>query len=156
MQDKGTRMFRVKAVADMFDVHPATIYRAIKSGDLDALKVGGSIRITEDALRVFRKACAQAAYSEFVAGGADPAASDVSDASAAGGGRDVTGFRWEHGPLSEAQADGRACVVCGSDFLTTRASHLPVGRSSTGSQVFACSTHPAGQVRIDLTGVAAR
>lgn len=41
--------------------------------------------------------------------------------------------------LTAAQADGLACVVCGRDYL--RASgvvSLLVGRSLTGSQVFAC------------------
>ncbi|WP_238412611.1 helix-turn-helix domain-containing protein [Saccharothrix deserti] len=149
MQHEGTRMFRVKAVAEMFDVHPATIYRAIKSGELDALKVGGSIRIPASSVEVYREACAQAAYSEFVTGTADPAALD-----GAGRGGDVTPlWSWEHGPLSEPQADGRACVVCGLDFMATQVAHYPVGRSSTGSQVFACRTHPVGQVRADLTGV---
>jgi excisionase family DNA binding protein len=86
MQTEGTRMFRVKAVAEMFDVHPATIYRAIKAGELDAYKVGGSIRIPEWSLRVFREACAEAAYQEFVVEGADPAAAD----NAAREGGDVT------------------------------------------------------------------
>lgn len=137
-------MYRVKAVAEMFDVHPATIYRAIKAGELDALKVGGSIRIPAESVRVFREACAEAAYAEFVTGTADPA-------NAAGEDGDVTTYRWEHGPLTEAQADGRACVVCGTDFITTSVVHYPVGVSSTGSQVFACRTHPAGQIRSDLT-----
>ncbi|GAA3889996.1 hypothetical protein GCM10022243_63570 [Saccharothrix violaceirubra] len=145
MQHEGTRMYRVKAVAEMFDVHPATIYRAIKAGELDALKVGGSIRIPAESLRVYRETCAEAAYREFVTGDGDPGAVD-----AAGQG----GWSWEHGPLSEPQADGRACVVCRTDFLSTSVVHIPVGRSSTGSQVFACSTHPAGQVRVDLTGLA--
>jgi hypothetical protein len=41
--------------------------------------------------------------------------------------------------LTPAQADGLACVVCGADYLTVRVPHRPVGRSVTGSQVFACS-----------------
>ena len=36
--------------------------------------------------------------------------------------------------LSEAQADGLACVVCDGDEPT-----VPVGWSDTGSQVFACA-----------------
>ncbi|MFB7289002.1 hypothetical protein [Actinacidiphila glaucinigra] len=40
--------------------------------------------------------------------------------------------------LTPAQADGLACVVCHADYLTVRTPHVPVGRSSTGSQVFAC------------------
>lgn len=75
MQTEGTRMYRVKAVAEMFDVHPATIYRAIKAGDLDALKVGGSIRIPAESVESFREACFEAAYG-FVASGGDLAALD--------------------------------------------------------------------------------
>jgi hypothetical protein len=41
--------------------------------------------------------------------------------------------------LSAAQADGLACVICAADYLTVRVPHKPVGRSATGSQVFACS-----------------
>jgi hypothetical protein len=36
--------------------------------------------------------------------------------------------------LTEAQADGRACVMCSGE----QAAMTPVGRSETGSQVFAC------------------
>ncbi|WP_301124785.1 hypothetical protein [Streptomyces cacaoi] len=44
-------------------------------------------------------------------------------------------------PLTPVQADGLACVVCGEEFLTSRSQHVPVGRSETGSQVFACQEH---------------
>jgi hypothetical protein len=41
--------------------------------------------------------------------------------------------------LTADQADGLACVVCGLDYLDTpRSASVPVGRSVTGSQVFAC------------------
>lgn len=40
--------------------------------------------------------------------------------------------------LTASQADGLACVVCGADYLRVRFPHVPVGRSVTGSQVFAC------------------
>jgi hypothetical protein len=40
--------------------------------------------------------------------------------------------------LTPLQADGLACVVCGADWLRVRVPHVPVGRSVTGSQVFAC------------------
>ncbi len=36
---------------------------------------------------------------------------------------------------TEAQLDGTACIVCGRDFVGPS---VPVGHSSTGSQVFAC------------------
>ena len=41
--------------------------------------------------------------------------------------------------LSLAQADGRACVVCGRRLRGRGLVWLPVGRSHTGSQVFACA-----------------
>ena len=68
MQVEGTRMLRVKAVAEMFDVSPQTIYRAIESGKLAALKVTGtnergSLRIPESAIRTYRQACAVAAVT---------------------------------------------------------------------------------------------
>lgn len=42
--------------------------------------------------------------------------------------------------LTDAQADGLACVFCGTDYLTTPAGTriVPVGRSIAGSQVMAC------------------
>jgi hypothetical protein len=40
--------------------------------------------------------------------------------------------------LASAQADGLACVECGTDYLRVPVRHVPVGRSVTGSQVFAC------------------
>lgn len=42
--------------------------------------------------------------------------------------------------LTVSQADGVACVVCGVDYLRVRVPHRPVGRSATGSQVFACAS----------------
>lgn len=44
--------------------------------------------------------------------------------------------------LTAPQADGLACVVCGADYLRVRVPHVPVGRSVTGSQVFACICCP--------------
>ncbi|TKG66251.1 hypothetical protein [Prauserella endophytica] len=40
--------------------------------------------------------------------------------------------------LNALQADGLACVVCGADYLRVRVPHVPLGRSVTSSQVFAC------------------
>jgi len=40
--------------------------------------------------------------------------------------------------LTPLQADGLACVECGADYLRVRVPQVPVGRSVTGSQVFAC------------------
>jgi len=60
MHGERTRMFRVRAVAEMYDVSVSTIYRAIESGQLDALRIGtgkGAIRIPESALSAFEQAC---------------------------------------------------------------------------------------------------
>lgn len=150
MQDKVTRMHRVKAVAEAFDVSVHTIYRAIRSGELDALKVGGSIRIPDEALTAYREACAEAAHQEFVIGDGDPSTVD-----GAGRGGDVTvAYSWEHGPLNREQARGDACVLCGVLFATTGISHTERGTSSTGDTVWACRSHPANQVRMNLLGVA--
>ncbi|WIY01854.1 hypothetical protein QRX60_48945 [Amycolatopsis mongoliensis] len=40
--------------------------------------------------------------------------------------------------LTASEADGLACVACGADYLRVRVPHVPVGRSVTDSQVFAC------------------
>ena len=42
--------------------------------------------------------------------------------------------------LNPAQADGLACVVCGEDYTEFLGDTVPVGVSTTGSQVFACKT----------------
>lgn len=61
MQVEGTpRYYRVKAIAEMYDVSPSTIYRAIEAGHLDALRIGtgkGAIRIPEYALGAFVESC---------------------------------------------------------------------------------------------------
>jgi excisionase family DNA binding protein len=66
MSDQPPRMFRVKAVAEMLDVSKATVYRAIESGELRALKVGtgkGALRVPEDAFAEYKARCEQAAVS---------------------------------------------------------------------------------------------
>jgi len=40
--------------------------------------------------------------------------------------------------LSVLQADGVACLACDRNYLRSRAAHVPIGRSETGSQVFVC------------------
>lgn len=65
MHDNGTRVYRVKAVAEMFDVSVSTIYRAIELGQLEALRLGkgkGAVRVPERALSTFEAACAEAAH----------------------------------------------------------------------------------------------
>jgi excisionase family DNA binding protein len=128
IQIDRTRVYRVKAVADMLDVSPKSIYRAIESGQLDAYKIGtgkGTLRISGQALSVYLDACAQAAFDAYVEGGTN---AEVAD---------------EDGVLTPAQLDGRACVVCSNYFEDTPTLTLsvPVGHSETGSQVFACAVH---------------
>ena len=63
MQVEATRMYRVSEVAGHFEVSVATIYRAIESGQLDALKLGtgrGTLRVTGVAVLAFAVACAPA------------------------------------------------------------------------------------------------
>lgn len=83
MQVEGTRMYRVKAVAEMFDVSVSTIYRAIEAGQLDVLKIGagkGSIRITAEAVRAFKNECAESAYRAYVLGSESAESADDTDA----------------------------------------------------------------------------
>ena len=134
MQIDRTRVYRVKAVADMLDVSPKTIYRAIESGQLDAYKIGtgkGTLRISGHALEVYLDACAESAFDAYVLGGTNAETAD------------------EDGALTPAQLDGRACVVCGHMFedAPTIVPSSPIGHSETGSQLFACSVHAdqAGQ-----------
>ena len=48
--------------------------------------------------------------------------------------------------LNDAQADGMACVVCGTSFTAAPVpAHVPVGYSRTRSQVFACASGCAAQ-----------
>ncbi|MEO6088867.1 MAG: helix-turn-helix domain-containing protein [Umezawaea sp.] len=66
MNQQLTQMYRVKAVAKMLDVSVATIYRAIESGALRALKVGtgkGALRVPEDAIQEYVTTCQQAALA---------------------------------------------------------------------------------------------
>lgn len=83
MQVEGTRVYRVRDVAKHFDVSVATIYRAIESGQLTALKLGtgkGALRVTGAAIVAYAEACMRAAYqSWFPAEVSD----DTSDARAA-------------------------------------------------------------------------
>lgn len=53
---------------------------------------------------------------------------------------------WPH--LNAAQADGLACVMCATPTSDRQAGSMPVGRSDTGSQVFACSATCARQAGI--------
>ncbi len=79
MQVEGTRMYRVRDVAQHFDVSVATIYRAIESGQLDAVKLGtgkGMLRVTGAAMAAYAQANTQDATDSSVAGATSAAATD--------------------------------------------------------------------------------
>jgi excisionase family DNA binding protein len=79
MQVESTRMYRVREVAKHFDVSVTTIYRAIESGQLDALKLGrgkGALRVTGAAVTAYAHACTQAANDSSVAGATPTTATD--------------------------------------------------------------------------------
>jgi hypothetical protein len=57
--------------------------------------------------------------------------------------------------LGPTQADGQACVICARSFRARGSVTVPVGRSRTGSQVFACAGEctscvgaPGGQLQM--------
>lgn len=50
MEIDSTRMYRVPAVARLLDVSPSTVYRAIESGALPALRIGSTVRVHGSAL----------------------------------------------------------------------------------------------------------
>lgn len=60
MQVDRMRMYRVSAVAEMLDISPSTVYRAIEAGALEALRIGGAVRVPGAALTVWLERCAQA------------------------------------------------------------------------------------------------
>jgi excisionase family DNA binding protein len=57
MQVDRTRMYRVGAVARSLDVSPSTVYRAIESGELAALRIGSSLRVPGEALASWLTTC---------------------------------------------------------------------------------------------------
>jgi excisionase family DNA binding protein len=64
MQVENTQLYRVRAVAALADVSVATVYRAIESGKLAALKFGhgkGALRVSGAAVNAWLAGCATAA-----------------------------------------------------------------------------------------------
>jgi excisionase family DNA binding protein len=56
MRADATRLYRVKAIADLCEVSPNTVYRAIESGDLAAVKFGkgrGALRVSGQAVNAW-------------------------------------------------------------------------------------------------------
>jgi excisionase family DNA binding protein len=85
---RATRVYRVKAVAEMFDVSVATIYRAIETGQLNALKLGlgrGTIRVPQSALEAFARSCDRGAGQELSEAETTPDAPDARSTGIAGG-----------------------------------------------------------------------
>lgn len=67
MQVESSRLYRVKAVAESLDVSAATIYRAVESGALRAVRIGtgkGAIRIPAQAVDEYISACERAAATQ--------------------------------------------------------------------------------------------
>lgn len=85
MQTESTRYVRVEAVADLFDVSKTTIYRAIRNGQLDAVRIGGSVRVPESALAGFVKRSAQEAHTAYVVADGLPEVDDVEGQAAVAG-----------------------------------------------------------------------
>ena len=69
MQVERTRMYRVKEVAEHFEVSVATIYRAIESGQLAAVRLGSKrgLRVPGTAVLAFAEACTSAPAAEALA-----------------------------------------------------------------------------------------
>ncbi len=90
MHDRTTRVYRVKAVAEMFDVSVATIYRAIETGQLNALKLGtgrGAIRVPQSALEAFARACGHCTGRQVPEAERTPPDAANASASGTGGGQ---------------------------------------------------------------------
>lgn len=47
------QFFTVQQVASLLDMHPLTIRRYIKSGKLQAVRIGGNVRIAASAIQAF-------------------------------------------------------------------------------------------------------
>jgi excisionase family DNA binding protein len=91
MQVERTRLYRVRDVAEHFDVSVATIYRAIESGQLTALKLGtgtGTFRVTGAAVLAYAEACVRAAFESWFP---DGSSADHVDDQVAGRGESAVG-----------------------------------------------------------------
>ncbi|GAA1984324.1 helix-turn-helix domain-containing protein [Amycolatopsis minnesotensis] len=79
MQVEDNRVFRVKELADLLDIHRSTIYRAIEAGELEALKIGtgrGVLRIPGFSVNIWLGECTEAAAREFFEGDASAEQAD--------------------------------------------------------------------------------
>lgn len=125
MPVEGSRLYRVKAVAEALDVSVATIYRAVESGALRAVRLGtgkGAVRIPGEAITEYITAC------ELAAARTPRAQSELSEA--------VT------------------CVICGAELGTNPAGRYVVGRAQDGAHLFACKTHQVQSPTSKIGGAA--
>ncbi|MEU4522925.1 helix-turn-helix domain-containing protein [Amycolatopsis sp. NPDC024027] len=79
MRVEDNAVFRVRDLVNLLDVSPNTVYRAIKTGELDALKFGsgkGTLRVPGTAVNVWLGTCAERGYADFVQGDQSPEAAD--------------------------------------------------------------------------------
>ncbi len=61
MQVDRTRLYRVRAVAQLVDVSLSTVYRAIESGELGVLRIGKALRVPGTALARWLDSCGHVA-----------------------------------------------------------------------------------------------
>ena len=47
------RLLRVEVVAQLLGVHPATVYKVCKAGQLRHVRISGAIRVPEEALQAY-------------------------------------------------------------------------------------------------------
>lgn len=47
----GAKYYRVETIAEKLDLSPRSVRRLIDSGQLQAIKVGGSVRVSDDELQ---------------------------------------------------------------------------------------------------------
>lgn len=47
------RLLRVEVVAQLLGVHPATVYKVCKAGQLRHVRISGAIRVLEEALQAY-------------------------------------------------------------------------------------------------------
>lgn len=71
MQVEGTRLYRVKDIAEMWSVSAATVYRLVESGQLPALRFGtgkGALRVPGAAVNAYVAAITTAPAADQVLG----------------------------------------------------------------------------------------
>lgn len=77
MQVETTRLYRVRAVAELLDISVATIYRAVDTGALRAVRLGvgkGAVRIPGVAIEEYVAVCERAAATSRPVGDGVPCA----------------------------------------------------------------------------------